>query len=212
MSRHCGRGSRPTTRWRNEYRRKTLPSIWPHADGASVEVIDQTLLPHEFVIKRLGNLSEAAEAIRSMVIRGAPLVGVTAAYGLAIAMRSDASDEGIADARQALLATRSTAVNLRWALDEMRATVAPLSPSARPDAAWTRAGEIADEDVAFSRRIGLAGMPLMELALASALPTATAAPPRQIFNRISVHHPQTGAVKAASSSTYSRQKAWLSFR
>ncbi len=145
---------------------KHYRTIWPHTDGISVEVIDQTLLPHEFVTKRLTNLSEVAEAIRSMVVRGAPLVGVTAAYGFAIAMRYDPSDEGLAQACQVLLATRPTAVNLRWALDEMRATVAPLSPSARPDAAWTRAGEIADEDVAISKRIGLAGMPLIERAYA----------------------------------------------
>jgi methylthioribose-1-phosphate isomerase len=145
---------------------KHYRTIWPHADGVSVEVIDQTLLPHEFVIKRLANLAEAAEAIRSMVIRGAPLVGVTAAYGFAIAMRSDASDQGIAQACRALLATRPTAVNLRWALDAMRATVAPLPPAARADAAWKRAAEIAEEDVAISQRIGRAGMPLIEAAYA----------------------------------------------
>ena len=141
-------------------------TIWPHADGASVEVIDQTRLPHEFAIMRLADLSEAAEAIRSMVVRGAPLIGVTAAYGLAIAMRFDASDEGLTQAYQALIETRPTAVNLRWALDEMRASIAPLSPSARPEAAWTRAAAIADQDVAISQRIGLAGLPLIEKAYA----------------------------------------------
>jgi methylthioribose-1-phosphate isomerase len=141
-------------------------TIWPHPDGASVEVIDQTLLPHEFVTMRLASLPEAAEAIRSMVVRGAPLVGVTAAYGFAIAMRSDASDDGLTQAYQTLLKTRPTAVNLRWALDEMRARVAPLSPSARPDAAWARAAEIADEDVAISQRIGRFGLPLIEAAYA----------------------------------------------
>jgi methylthioribose-1-phosphate isomerase len=145
---------------------KHYRTIWPHTDGASVEVIDQTLLPHEFATMRLANLSEAAGAIRSMVVRGAPLIGVTAAYGLAIAMRSDASDDGLTQAYQALLETRPTAVNLRWALDEMRAAVAPLSPSARPEAAWTRAAEIADEDVAISQRIGVAGLPFIEAAYA----------------------------------------------
>jgi methylthioribose-1-phosphate isomerase len=131
---------------------KHYRTIWPHDDGASVEVIDQTLLPHEFATMRLAHLSDAVEAIRSMVVRGAPLIGVTAAYGLAIAMRFDASDDGLTQAYQALLETRPTAVNLRWALDEMRARIAPLSPSARPEAAWTRAAEIADEDVAISKR------------------------------------------------------------
>ena len=72
---------------------KHYRTIWPHSDGASVEVIDQTLLPHEFATQRLVNLPDTVEAIRSMVVRGAPLIGVTAAYGLAIAMRSDASDD-----------------------------------------------------------------------------------------------------------------------
>ncbi len=142
-------------------------TIWPHTDGASVEVIDQTRLPHEFAIMRLASLSEAAEAIRSMVVRGAPLIGVTAAYGLAIAMRFDASDDGLAHAYQTLLETRPTAVNLRWALDEMHAGIVPLSPSARPEAAWARAAAIAEEDVATSRRIGLAGLPLIEKAYAN---------------------------------------------
>jgi methylthioribose-1-phosphate isomerase len=145
---------------------KHYRTIWPHADSESVEVIDQTLLPHEFVVRRLANLSETAEAIRSMIVRGAPLVGVTAAYGLAIAMRHDASDQALAQACRVLLATRPTAVNLRWALDEMRVAIAPLSPSERPNAAWTRAGEIADEDVAISQRIGRAGLPLIEEAYA----------------------------------------------
>ena len=72
---------------------KHYRTIWPHPDSASVEVIDQTRLPHEFVTMRLANLPDAVAAIRSMVVRGAPLIGVTAAYGLAIAMRSDASDD-----------------------------------------------------------------------------------------------------------------------
>src|SRR5258708_8878754 len=126
---------------------KHYRTIWLHTDGASVEVIDQTRLPHEFATLRLANLSDAVAAIRSLVVRGAPLIGVTAAYGLALAMRSDASDDGLTQASHALLKTRPTAVNLRWALDEMRARIAPLSPSARPDAAWTRAAAIADQDV-----------------------------------------------------------------
>jgi methylthioribose-1-phosphate isomerase len=145
---------------------KHYRTIWPHSDGASVEVIDQTLLPHEFATQRLVNLPDAVEAIRSMVVRGAPLIGVTAAYGLAIAMRSDASDDGLTQAYRALLGARPTAVNLRWALDEMRARIVPLPRSARPEAAWTRAAEIADEDVAISQRIGVAGLPLIETAYA----------------------------------------------
>jgi len=89
---------------------KHYRTIWPHTDGASVEVIDQTRLPHQFATLRLANLSEAVEAIRSMVVRGAPLIGVTAAYGLALAMRFDASDDELTQAYQALLKARPTAV------------------------------------------------------------------------------------------------------
>ena len=136
-------------------------TIWPHADGRSVEVIDQTRLPHAFEVLRLATLPECARAISGMIVRGAPLIGVTAAYGVAIAMRDDASDGGLAHAYDTLLATRPTAVNLRWALDDMRHALAPLPPAARVAAAWARAGAIADADVAISRRIGQAGLPLI---------------------------------------------------
>ena len=94
---------------------------------------------------------EAADAIRTMLVRGAPLIGATAAYGMALAMRDDRSDASLDRAYQMLVATRPTAINLKWALDEMRATLRPLPPSARAQAAYARAGEIADEDVAINR-------------------------------------------------------------
>ena len=136
-------------------------TIWPHQDGRSVDVIDQTRLPHAFEVQRLATLTDFALAISGMVVRGAPLIGVTAAYGVAIAMRDDASEAGLAHAYDRLLATRPTAVNLRWALDDMRGTLAQLPPAARFPAAWARAGEIAEADVAISRRIGEAGLPLI---------------------------------------------------
>src|ERR1035437_8376312 len=92
-------------------------TIWPGSDGASVEIIDQTRLPHEFISTRLTTLDEAARAIRAMLVRGAPLIGDTAAYGLWLALRADASDVGLHRAHATLLATRPTAINLRWALD-----------------------------------------------------------------------------------------------
>ena len=137
-------------------------TIWPSADGASVEAIDQTLLPHRFATKRLDDLESAVAAIKTMVVRGAPLIGATAAYGLALALRRDPSDAGLERAYGLLLKSRPTAVNLRHALDDVRAVVAGLAPSARGEAAWRRAGEICDEDVAICERIGQAGLPLIE--------------------------------------------------
>jgi methylthioribose-1-phosphate isomerase len=141
-------------------------TIWPSADGRAVEVIDQTKLPHAFVTTRLETLDQAAHAIRAMLIRGAPLIGATAAYGLAIALRDDPSDASLARAYEVLHATRPTAINLRWALDDVRAKVAPLPPTARFAAAWARAVEIADEDVAINRLIGTHGLELIKKAAA----------------------------------------------
>src|SRR5665213_4331636 len=99
---------------------KPTRTIWVEPDGQSVGIIDQTQLPHRFVTQRLTTLSEAAHAIRSMQVRGAPLIGAAAAYGMALAMRDDAGDAGLETAAETLLATRPTAVNLRWAIEDMR--------------------------------------------------------------------------------------------
>ena len=95
-------------------------SLWVNDDGWSIDIIDQTRLPHEFQVKTLRSLDDACVAIRDMQVRGAPLIGATAAYGYYLALRSDASDEGLQAAYDALFATRPTAVNLRWALDRLR--------------------------------------------------------------------------------------------
>jgi methylthioribose-1-phosphate isomerase len=147
-------------------------TIWPGADGASVEIIDQTKLPHEFTTARLTSLNEAAHAIRAMLVRGAPLIGATAAYGLWLALRVNASDAGLAHAHSTLLATRPTAVNLRWALDRVSAVVRPLAVSARAAAALQLAREICDEDVAINRGIGEAGLPLIKAIAARKAPGA----------------------------------------
>ena len=102
---------------------KPMRTIWLEPDGWSVGVIDQTALPHRLITTRLTSLDEAAQAIRSMVIRGAPLIGATAAYGICLALRADASDESLERAYAMLIATRPTAINLKWALDEMTAAV-----------------------------------------------------------------------------------------
>ncbi len=130
-------------------------------DGATVRIVDQTALPHAFRVVELPDLESAARAIETMRVRGAPLIGATAAYGLALALRVDASDASIAAARERLLATRPTAVNLRWALDRVGAAVAPLAPRERAAAAFAEANAIAEEDVATNRRIGEHGLPIL---------------------------------------------------
>src|SRR5580704_125324 len=117
---------------------KTMRTIWLDPDGWSVGVIDQTALPHRFSTVKLTSLDETAHAIRAMVIRGAPLIGATAAYGMCLALRADASDEGIELAYATLLATRPTAINLKWALDEMVAAVRNRPRAERTAAAYRR--------------------------------------------------------------------------
>jgi methylthioribose-1-phosphate isomerase len=145
---------------------KHFRSIWREADGWSVGAIDQRRLPHEFVIAKLTDCAEAAEAIRSMLVRGAPLIGATAAHGMALAMREDASDAAIERAYQILIATRPTAVNLRWALEEMRRQLRPLPSSARMKAAYARADDIAEEDVGINQGIAQGGLALIETVAA----------------------------------------------
>src|SRR5262245_1093322 len=130
---------------------KSYRTIWLASDGWAVEVIDQTKLPHHFQIARLTTLEEAAHAIKAMIVRGAPLIGATAAYGIALALRGDASNARLTHACEVLAATRPTAINLRWAIEGMRRTLAPHEPAQRVGAAYKRAGEICDEDVAINR-------------------------------------------------------------
>lgn len=137
-------------------------SIWLEPDGWSVGAIDQRRLPHEFIIARLETCEQAADAIRSMLVRGAPLIGATAAFGMALAMREDRSDAALDRAYEMLVATRPTAINLKWALDEMRTMLRPLPPSARSDAAYARADDIAEEDVTINQGIARHGFALIE--------------------------------------------------
>jgi methylthioribose-1-phosphate isomerase len=126
-------------------------------DGWSVLVVDQTRLPFEFGQRRLTTLAEAADAIREMVVRGAPLIGATAAYGVALALRSDASNEALQHAIEVLAATRPTAVNLQWALARMAEALRSVPAGERAKVAYREAGAIADEDVENCRRIGRHG-------------------------------------------------------
>ena len=146
-------------------------TIWLEPDGWSVAAIDQRRLPHEFVVERLTSCEDAAHAISSMLVRGAPLIGATAAFGMALKMRTDSSDAAIDDGYRTLIATRPTAINLKWALEEMRSALAAVAAIARARAAaYARAGEIADEDVAINQAIGQHGLALIEAIAATKKP------------------------------------------
>jgi methylthioribose-1-phosphate isomerase len=145
-------------------------TIWLNANGRSVDVIDQRWLPHEFRVKTIDKVDDLATAIHEMWVRGAPLIGVAAAYGMALQTTADPSDASLGEARAKLLATRPTAVNLRWALDDMLRTLQPLALSDRRAAAYRRAAEIADEDVAINLGIGKHGLELIETIAARKKP------------------------------------------
>jgi methylthioribose-1-phosphate isomerase len=137
-------------------------TIWLEPDGWSVGIIDQTKLPHRFATTVLRRLEEAVQAIRDMLVRGAPLIGATAAYGVCLAAREDPSDDGLDYACALLALARPTAVNLRWALNEMRAALHNQPPAERVAIAYRRAAEICDEDIAINRAIGRYGYDLIE--------------------------------------------------
>ena len=141
---------------------KHTRSIWLESDGMTVGTIDQTLLPHRYATIRLTTLDDAARAISTMQLRGAPLIGAAAAYGVCLALRADASDEMLERAYATLIKTRPTAINLKWALDEMVAAVRNRPRGERVAAAYQRAAEICDEDVAINQAIGRHGLKLIE--------------------------------------------------
>ena len=134
-------------------------SVWREADR--IAIIDQTRLPFEFHTLRLSGCDEIAHAIRSMQVRGAPLIGATAAYGIALAMSADASDANLQLAAESLGNARPTAVNLRWAIERMTRRMQTMVPPARAEAAWMEAEKIADEDIAFNLSIGHHGLAVL---------------------------------------------------
>ena len=141
---------------------KHYRSIWGDDSRASVHIIDQSRLPHVFETLKLDSVEAMAEAIKAMRLRGAPLIGVAAAFGLALAARRDGSDASISKASSVLRATRPTAVNLAWAIGRMRQKLKDIAPSGRAEAAWTEAQAIADEDVALNSAIGRHGLELLK--------------------------------------------------
>jgi len=141
---------------------KQMRSIWVESDSASVGIIDQTQLPHRLAIARLATLDDTTQAIKTMQVRGAPLIGATAAYGIWLALRADPSDEALERAYARLIAARPTAINLKWALDEMLGAVRNRPRVERADVALQRAGEIADADVTNNLAIGRHGLKIIE--------------------------------------------------
>jgi len=136
-------------------------TLWRIEGQPAIKIIDQTALPHHFRTLTLASLEDAAHAIRSMQVRGAPLIGATAAYGVALALTRGADDASLEAALSTLGATRPTAVNLHWALARMRQHLAPLPTGERAEAAWAEAAAIAEEDVAQNRAIGEHGFQLL---------------------------------------------------
>ena len=145
-------------------------TIWLNRDGWSLDLIDQRWLPHDFRVVNVNTVDAVAVAIREMWVRGAPLIGVAAAYGVALRMREDASDAALDAVWETLHATRPTAINLRWALDDMRGLLRPLPAAQRAAAAYARAARMADEDVAINRAIGTHGLEVIRKIAAGKKP------------------------------------------
>lgn len=137
-------------------------SIWYDHDASDVKIIDQRWLPHEFKIVALESLEDFAVAIQDMWVRGAPLIGATAAYGMAMQMGRDSSDRSIEETWSCLEKTRPTAINLRWALNRCRDALGDVPPESRAEAALKLAHEIADEDVETNRKIGVNGLEIIK--------------------------------------------------
>ena len=140
---------------------KSYRTIWLAKDGWSVEIIDQTKLPHVFEFAQLRKMQDAARAISDMLVRGAPLIGATGAYGMALAMHDDPSDQSLNQSYEVLVKTRPTAVNLKWALDRVRAKLTYVPLAQREDLAYKEAAAIADEDVDICSAIGEHGLELI---------------------------------------------------
>lgn len=136
-------------------------TIWPAPGGDAVQVLDQRVLPHRIETVTLGMAADAVRAIADMTVRGAPLIGVTGAYGLALQARTDAADAALERAARSLKAARPTAVNLAWAVDRALAHLLALPVAGRAAAAWAFAARLADDDVAVNRRLGDHGLGLL---------------------------------------------------
>lgn len=149
---------------------KHYRSIWFDTNSATVKIIDQRWLPHEFRVVELTTREDFASAIRDMWVRGAPLIGATAAYGMAVQMGINPSDESLEETWNVLHSTRPTAINLRWALNHTQELLKPVPEAERAALAMRRASEICDEDVECNRQIGLNGLELIKKIAANKKP------------------------------------------
>ena len=148
-----------------------MRTIWPLTDRCCVQIIDQTKLPHDLVIETLRSREDAAVAISDMHVRGAPLIGATAAFGFWLGMIKDASDEGVEETYNLLLKTRPTAVNLRWALDLLRPQLLSSPVSERAELALLISNGVAEQDIETNRMIGVHGLDLIrEISVAKGAP------------------------------------------
>ena len=188
---------------------KAWRTIWLEPDGRSIGVIDQIQLPHHFTTRTLRSCEEAADAIRTMVVRGAPLIGVTGAYGLMLALQADPSDDALATAFEQLNATRPTAVNLRLALERVRDRVAPLPPAERAEVAKAEAAAIAEEDVAMCEAIGEHGLAIFQ-QLAAARPAERQQEPLRVLTNCNAGWLATVDWGTALAPIYKAHRAGLS--
>lgn len=141
---------------------KSFRTIWPSTDNRSIDIIDQTYLPHEFKVANLKSVEDVAQAILTMQVRGAPLIGVTAAYGIALALQADPSNQSLEKAIKFLAQQRPTAINLRWALETMRDALIPIPKTERSVYAMEQANRIAENDIASCKLIGEHGLKLIQ--------------------------------------------------
>lgn len=141
---------------------KHYRTIWPEVDESAVYVIDQSQLPHQFLVIKLDSLAGMVHAIKTMQVRGAPLIGAAAAYGMALAMAEDESDAGLTKASADLLASRPTAVNLSWAVNRVMQRIRPLAPSLRHASALEEAALICEEDIQLNQSIGQHGLKILQ--------------------------------------------------
>ncbi len=187
---------------------KPFRSIWREEDGSAfgvVKIIDQRWLPHDLRIEALADRQAFATAIRDMWVRGAPLIGATAAYGVAVQMAQDPSDASLDETWEVLHATRPTAINLRWALDDMRDRLRGVPPEERATRAFARADAIAEEDVEINRRIGEHGLALIREIAARKAPGE----PVRVLTHCNAGWPATVDWGTATSPIYHAQEAGI---
>ncbi len=180
-------------------------SIWYDNELAKVRIIDQRWLPHDFRIVELETLNDFAVSIRDMWVRGAPLIGATAAYGIAISMESDASDDGLQNAYDVLMKTRPTAVNLRWSLDRVKMVLSEIPNEKRAEEALKLAHYVAEEDVEINKRIGEFGLEIVKNIAA----TKPAGEPVRLLTHCNAGWPATVDWGTATSPMYHAHEAGI---